>query len=169
MLLESRIRVAKLDGKALPVPTRNFVSAAAVNTPPNALRARLNDCKSKVPDVIKRFPFTIELLLRKAEPPVLLIVRLSNVVAAMLWFVVPLKITVPVPGLNEPLRIQFPPTLNVAVFAAKTELSRIETLLETVKSAASENVPLFVKIKFPATVAVLVSDAMPETLLNCKL
>ena len=85
--------------------------------PPDAVRFAVYDARSNVfPVVMLRFPLIDMLFCRVAEP-VLLMVRLLKVVVVvppMVWLV-PLKVTVEVPGVKVPLLVKFPLTVSVLV------------------------------------------------------
>ena len=91
-------------------------------------------------------------------------VKLLKVVAAIDCELVPLKLTVPVPGLKVPLLVQLPSTERAELLPFKLVLVWITTLFEMARAASTENVPPLVKRRFPLTTAELVRVPVPAGL-----
>ena len=77
---------------------------------------------------------------------------------------VPLKFTVPVPGVKLPLLNQLPPTEAAELPPFRVVLVWIVTLFEMARAASTEKVPPLVNRRFPPTMAELVRVAVPAGL-----
>src|SRR5438477_10752708 len=108
MLLDTRVRAPKFNGKLLPI--FKVAPGPSSSAPPETLRFAVKLPKSNVPADTFRTPLTERLPSGAATPAGLLMVKLLNVEAPTTCGTVPLNVTVPKPGVNVPPRTQSPPT-----------------------------------------------------------
>ena len=150
---EVSVFVVKLDGKLLPVKPPVvppiFIVPETDNVPPEVERLQVKVERSKIPVMTVRFPAT-EVFNPRVAVPVLFIVRLLNVVDPLpsIDCEEPVRFTVAVPEVKDPLFVQFPGTL----------MSKLPAL----------NVPCDIN-RLPLKIAVPPSVAVPDALLIVRL